>query len=207
MRHLDQPYEGLAVCGNSMCNDPDRQFGWNYAVAMKGGQLEQAIWAYKRGEHQAVWASIFARVLVGFLQQRATGFRVFDLIIASPTWVGERGRTFDHTREIIAAAAREAPAWPFDLDDPPAIIRTAWVSSMRSTSGLAGRRALAQGPLRAALHVPRPRRVAGRSILVFDDVFTDGQTLNEVARCLLGAGAAEVCGVTLARQPWGSARR
>jgi predicted amidophosphoribosyltransferase len=38
-------------------------------------------------------------------------------------------------------------------------------------------------------------------ILVYDDVFTDGHTLYEVARCLkLQGGAADVCGVTLARQ-------
>jgi predicted amidophosphoribosyltransferase len=34
-------------------------------------------------------------------------------------------------------------------------------------------------------------------------VFTDGLTLNEVARALRRAGAAAVCGVTLCRQPFG----
>ncbi len=43
------------------------------------------------------------------------------------------------------------------------------------------------------------------SAVVYDDVFTDGFTLNEVARCLKNKGNAnEVCGVTLARQPWRS---
>jgi predicted amidophosphoribosyltransferase len=37
---------------------------------------------------------------------------------------------------------------------------------------------------------------------VFDDVFTEGSTLREVARALLMAGAEEVAGVVLARQPW-----
>jgi predicted amidophosphoribosyltransferase len=33
-------------------------------------------------------------------------------------------------------------------------------------------------------------------------VFTDGLNLNAVAKKLRAAGAAQVCGVTLARQPW-----
>jgi len=38
---------------------------------------------------------------------------------------------------------------------------------------------------------------------VYDHVYTDGRTLDEVARALRGQGhAGAVCGVTLCRQPW-----
>ena len=37
-------------------------------------------------------------------------------------------------------------------------------------------------------------------------MFTEGSTLREVARALLQAGADEVAGLTLARQPWQRAR-
>ena len=40
------------------------------------------------------------------------------------------------------------------------------------------------------------------NVLVYDDVFTDGLTLNEVARALRRVGANAVCGVTLCRQPY-----
>lgn len=51
--------------------------------------------------------------------------------------------------------------------------------------------------------VPDPQAVAGRRILVFDDVLTDGFTIREVARRLREAGAAEVSEVVLAPQPFG----
>jgi|GEM_PF-1912861 len=51
---------------------------------------------------------------------------------------------------------------------------------------------------------PRPVQVIGRRFLVFDDVFTDGSTLREIARALLVAGAEQVGGLVLARQPWSS---
>lgn len=42
-----------------------------------------------------------------------------------------------------------------------------------------------------------------KSMLVYDDIFTNGLVVNEVARVLKLAGAAEVAVVTLAREPWG----
>jgi predicted amidophosphoribosyltransferase len=43
--------------------------------------------------------------------------------------------------------------------------------------------------------------VEGRSVLVYDDVFTEGFKIREVGRALLQAGATEVSEVVLARQP------
>ena len=43
--------------------------------------------------------------------------------------------------------------------------------------------------------------IAGKHILLVDDIITTGSTLDEAARTLLAAGAAEVCCVTAARTP------
>ena len=69
--------------------------------------------------------------------------------------------------------------------------------------GYQDRRRIAEGPLRDALEITRPGDLQGKHILVYDDVFTDGLTLNEIARALRGAGAIDVCGITLCRQPFG----
>ena len=55
--------------------------------------------------------------------------------------------------------------------------------------------------LRNAFRVRRPERVKGRSILVLDDVYTTGATLEELAKTLLSAGARRVSGFTVARSP------
>ena len=44
-------------------------------------------------------------------------------------------------------------------------------------------------------------RITGKHILLVDDIITTGSTLDEAARTLLAAGAAEVCCVTAARTP------
>ena len=46
--------------------------------------------------------------------------------------------------------------------------------------------------------VPRPHEVAGKKILVIDDILTTGATLTECVRVLKDAGAADVVCLTLA---------
>ena len=53
--------------------------------------------------------------------------------------------------------------------------------------------------LRRAFAVRNPERFAGRRLLLIDDVFTTGTTLNECAKVLLAAGASSVRALTLAR--------
>ncbi len=50
-----------------------------------------------------------------------------------------------------------------------------------------------------AFSVPRPSVVFGRRVLLIDDVMTTGATVNECARALKQAGAAQVLVATLAR--------
>jgi predicted amidophosphoribosyltransferase len=64
------------------------------------------------------------------------------------------------------------------------------------------RKEIAEGQLRAALKVTSPDAVAGKRILIVDDVFTEGFTIREVARALILAGAVEVSEIVLAREPW-----
>ena len=53
--------------------------------------------------------------------------------------------------------------------------------------------------LRGAFAVARPKEIAGREILLVDDVFTTGTTVSECARVLLRAGASKVFVATVAR--------
>jgi predicted amidophosphoribosyltransferase len=189
-------------CGNPVCNWPDRQFDWNRAVALREGPLTEALTRYKyRG--RTGWAMIFGRVLAGFLDERVETFSAFDLIIASPTFVGPGGRDFDHTSMVLAEAARlDERGLPFVIDDP-VIVKTAPTKRLVECETWQERRQVCENEVLPALQVPDPSRLEGRHILVYDDVFTDGLNLNVVASVLRHHGASRVCGVTLARQPWG----
>jgi competence protein ComFC len=53
--------------------------------------------------------------------------------------------------------------------------------------------------VRNAYAVRDPRRVAGRTLVLVDDVFTTGATLRECSRVLVAAGAREVRALTIAQ--------
>ncbi len=77
----------------------------------------------------------------------------------------------------------------------PFILRR--VKDTRPQTSLSGRER--RQNLRGAFKVVKKEKVAGRSILLVDDVFTTGTTLNECARLLAAAGAKRVEVFTLAR--------
>lgn len=74
------------------------------------------------------------------------------------------------------------------------LIRPRWTEPQTSLNGQERRRNLT-----GAFAVVRPERLAGRRILLIDDVFTTGTTLDECAKVLLANGAASVEALTLAR--------
>jgi predicted amidophosphoribosyltransferase len=171
---------------------------------MRSGVLEKAINDFKYNNRSG-WRIIFGRVLVGFLDDEEGTFKDFDLIIPSPTFLDPEGtRKYDHTREVILSANDEAEGrWPFDIESPPAIVKTAKTEPFMGKKW-GERKKIADTELRAALSISDRSRTNDKSILVYDDVFTDGFTLREVARALVEAGgASRVCGVTLTRQPFG----
>jgi predicted amidophosphoribosyltransferase len=198
-----QSYEvELDVCVNPMCRSPERVFAFNRAIAMKTGPLEQAIWDLKFKGRWG-WGIIFARVLLGYLDVDSSVGDV-DLVIPMPMYNpdGRPSKGFDHAGWVIENAIDQdyGSRFPFRVN-PPVVVKSAPTRKMVQSSNAAGRREISE-EIYAALTVPDPSAVEGLSIVVFDDVFTGGNTLNAVARRLTEAGARQVAGLTMARSPW-----
>lgn len=187
-------------CGNPLCNQSPEQRSWEfiYAISMRSGRLKDVIGRYKYQDRTG-WASIFGRVLVGYLEQHMQPDS-WDVIIPMPTYVGVGGRSWDHIARIVEHAEIEGPEWPFDR----AVMRkTKATPRLVDQPDFRSRALVAEQQFGPALEVIAPRVVADKDVLVFDDVFTSGLTLREVARALRVAGAKTVGGVVLARQPFG----
>jgi predicted amidophosphoribosyltransferase len=188
-------------CGNDLCGRGDRWFSLVRTIAPHAASLRSAIAEYKYRNRRG-WAGVFARLVVGYLDERTPWSDRYDLVTGVPVYTGPgANRSWDHVGLILAEAARLAgPRWPFERG---VVTKTAETTPMAGL-GLWRRRVFAEGELRRALVVPDKDRVASRRILVIDDVFTEGSTLREVARALRLSGAMEVAGLALARQPWGA---
>lgn len=170
---------------------------------MLSGTLHDKIKRYKYPPYAKGWGTIFGRIIAGHLDSTAEDYEAFDSIIPTPTYIGEgAARDFDHILLMLEHAAAESLySWPIRLRDP-LIARVAPVASMVEARTYQRRRQLAESELRDALQILSPVSVRGSRILVVDDIFTDGLSLNEVARALRLTGAIQVCGLTLARTPW-----
>jgi predicted amidophosphoribosyltransferase len=186
-------------CANPVCAWPHRSFDSVRAVFMHSERLRWALHRYKAIGHRA-WAEVFARMLVGYLREHQRDLSPPDLLLGSPTYVGPGGRAWDHIGLIIDHASRElGSGWPIGRR---AIVKDGPTRALKFCADSRERLQVAREQIRPSLRVPEPHAVAGRRVLVFDDVFTEGLTLHEVARTLRHAGAREVRGIVLARQPF-----
>jgi ComF family protein len=83
--------------------------------------------------------------------------------------------------------------------DPAGVERDVLVRTRATAPQTGLDRAQRRRNLRAAFNVEHPRRIAGRRVLVVDDVLTTGATADACAAALMAAGAARVDILTLAR--------
>ncbi len=117
------------------------------------------------------------------------GLQHFDLISWPPlSPKGLKKRTFDQARLLAHAVAQSRGTVETPLFQKR---ETTQQSTLRDP---AARRANVLG----AFSLLDPAQVAGKTVLLVDDVLTTGATLSECARVLLTAGAREVWAVTLA---------
>lgn len=194
-----QALDDGAPCPNAVCTLDDRAFSRIHTVSGRPDEMWDAVMSYKYDEERG-WAEVLGRILVGFLDDRRDEMERYDLITTGAIYVGPRAqRLWDYLRLIVDAAGREGPDWPF----APGLVAKSGPTERFLGISAQARREIAEGELRASLSVPQPERVVGRRILVFDDVYSEGYSLREMARALLEAGAAEVAGLVLTRRKGG----
>lgn len=115
-----------------------------------------------------------------------------DIVVPVPLSRGrerERGYNQSHLLAKPIAAALGVP-------EALALKRTRSGRTQARSASAEERRANVKG----AFAVRSPELVAGRSVLLVDDVATTAATLNACAAALLGAGAAGVSAITFARE-------
>jgi ComF family protein len=193
---IREPY--CSCCGtvfaagtSHLCGRCLRQ-GWHFdrarAVLVYNETAARAILGLKFGGRKAALATF------GRLKEQSRAIRdlvVPDAIIPVPLH-GNRLRRRGFNQSLLLARA-------FFPDQRRRINKTALTRRRDTVSqtGLDG--AARRSNMRDAFVVSRPEAVRGQNLLLVDDVFTTGTTVNECARVLKQAGAAQVEVLTLAR--------
>ncbi|MFO8080875.1 MAG: ComF family protein [Armatimonadota bacterium] len=167
------------------------------SVGLHTGTLRRAIIRYKFGGRRQL-AATFAAMLADLVHAEIDAAQgpglpldLCEALVPVPLHPRRRRwRGFDQAELLCAELAREldVPVWPDGLE------RVRHTLPQTDCSGPERRR-----NVRGAFVAPRPWRMEGRSLILVDDVFTTGATLDECAVVLKGAGAAAVYGLTVSR--------
>jgi ComF family protein len=187
-----------------VCRRTPFAFAGALAACEYGAALADAIVRMKHGGRRDL-ARRLARLLVDPLARAIdqSGFTGQDALVPVPLHPRKlRRRGFNQALELARVARallvrRRGP--PRSGRALPALERQL-LRRVRDTRELGHMgRAARRDEVAGAFTVADPARVPGRRVLLVDDVFTTGATLNECARVLRAAGARQVRVVTLAR--------
>ncbi|HEY3103905.1 MAG TPA: ComF family protein [Pyrinomonadaceae bacterium] len=157
------------------------------ACGLYEGALRASVLALKREPH------VPRRMVQTFRKaQQRVPIAGADLMIPVPLH-GRRERERGHNQ--AAVLARElARATELEIDEHT-LVRRVHTEKHRAGMDARARRESVAG----AFDVRQPKQIAGRRVLLIDDVFTTGATVSECAAVLKSAGATDVYVLTIAR--------
>nr|MBW1795956.1 ComF family protein [Deltaproteobacteria bacterium] len=159
------------------------------AFGIYDGSLMEAIHLLKYRKKTSISRPLSALARETFF--RFWDINTIDLLVSVPLHVKRlRERGFNQAHLLIRRWAKQEG---ISLDGLT-LSRSRWTEPQTSLS-----RAERRKNIKGAFSVRHPERIKGRKVLLVDDVYTTGATVNECARVLMKAGAEFVDVLTLAR--------
>lgn len=190
-QRCSQPFDGAITQQFTCSNCADREVHFECAVApyLSRGVVRDFIHAFKyNGQFH------LRQTLAGWLADALADPRIrahsFDAMVPVPLHhVRYRAREFNQAEELARLISRQCKVPVFN-----ALRRTRYTSTQTKLD-----RFERMENLRGAFRVRQNARVKEKHLVLVDDVFTTGSTVEECSRVLLHAGAASVRVITVAR--------
>lgn len=153
------------------------------AVYLYEGAVKRALLRFKKEHYRSCGHTLALQMAITLREEFP--YKVFDYLVAVPPRKKKtRFGKYDQADALTAALARET-----GIPYLRKALRQKEVRAKQSALDFADRWANVLGNFETV----KKKAIRGKRILLVDDICTTGATLNECAKMLKGAGAAEVC--------------
>ncbi len=181
------------ICGN--CIEHPKRFGKARALGIYDKTLMEVVHSFKYKEKLQLARPLEELLFSVFV--RNWNIDDFDLVVPVPLHVKRfRKRGFNQAYLLVRdwpEIAGKFKSGNFDIGQD-ALYRTAWTEPQ---TGLGRKKRMEN--IKGAFSVGDESKVNGKRVLLVDDVYTTGATVDECAKAILGGGAVSVDVLTLAR--------
>jgi len=182
-RHLASNH----LCHECLSRNPSVEKSWS--CCHYEGMIKECVHLFKYKGYVGL-VDIFRDVMINFIRKNELQKEI-DLIVPVPVYpTKKRERTYNHA-EVLAASVSKKLAIPVDINN---LKKISWT---RSQSELDRKKRLKN--VKGTFLAVDKLVFSGRNILLVDDVYTTGATVNECAKALLSTNAKKVISLTLAR--------
>jgi competence protein ComFC len=190
-RVCSQPFDGAVEDAFTCANCGDRKFHFTCAVTrlMSHGVVREFIHRFKYDREFFLRRPLADWAAEGLEDERIRA-QPFDCLVPVPLHSARKREREFNQAEALAELLGQRTGVPVYR----ALKRTRYTTTQTRLD-----RQERMENLRGAFHVRHPARVQNRHLLLVDDVFTTGSTVDECARVLCQAGAASVRALTVAR--------
>ncbi|MBN1917553.1 MAG: ComF family protein [Verrucomicrobia bacterium] len=178
---------GELLCAE--CRSTTRHFDRAFSATIYNDPMKALVHRYKYGLRQYL-ARPFAAWMIEFARRHIDTANLDSLVPVPLHW-----RRFQYRGFNQAAALAQAVGRGFGLPVVKHVLRRLRHTTPQVQLGPSERRE----NMKDAFAVRRAERIKGKRIILVDDVYTTGATINECARVLKKAGAASVVAFTLTR--------
>jgi ComF family protein len=180
--------EGVEVCRE--CRGRRFEYERSWSCLLYEGAAKEALHLLKYSGRLSLNA-VFCALTLRFMRENPEIASEMDAVIAVPLYATKlRERRFNQAHILATAVARG-----YGLEDLSRCLIRAHVTSPQSELDRPER----QKNVRDAFKTKENILLRGKNILLADDLFTTGATLNECARVLKEAGAKKIHCLTFAR--------
>lgn len=174
---------------NCITKMQNKYFDYLFCALKYEGIIREKILLYKFFENSYLYKT-FAKIIIK--NKKIYGFlKLYDIIISVPMYKNKKAVRGYNQSELIAKEIAKQMDLAFEKD---VLIKQ---KNTKVQSTLTGKQR--EENIKGAFAITNSESIKNKKVILIDDIYTTGSTVNECSKVLKQAGTQEICVVTIAK--------